>query len=166
MNIRQLTVDDASDYQELRLFALQESPAAFGSSYEEEVDRPLELVAERLADVQNHIFGAFASDGELQGVVTLRRDAHRKSRHKAFIFAMYVAPPYRRRGLGRALLQEAIARASQLDLSWINLTVNSANASAVSLYHACGFETFGLERDAFRIGHDSYDAAYMTLRLA
>lgn len=165
MNIRQLSASDASDYQELRLFALQESPAAFGSSFEEEVNRPLEVVEERLADTVNHIFGTFGDDGRLMGTVTLRRNQHAKSAHKATIFAMYVAPDVRKQGLGRALLQAAISQARDLGLSWLKLMVNSANAEAVTLYLSTGFETYGLEQDAFRIQDDSYDAAYMTLRL-
>ena len=165
MNIQQLSAADAAAYQALRLYGLQESPAAFGSSYEEEVRRPLETVAGRLADDDNHIFGAFSDEGELTGTITLRRDTHVKSAHKAYVYAMYVLPQYRRQGVGRALMEAVIAGARELGLTWINLTVNHANKEAVRLYESCGFEMFGLEKDAFRIGDDTYDAAYMTLRL-
>lgn len=165
MNIQQLSAADAGAYRELRLYSLQESPAAFGSSYEEEVDRPLETVAKRLADGDNHIFGALSDEGDLRGTITLRRDTHVKGAHRAYVYAMYVLPQYRRQGVGRALMEAVIARARELGLSWISLQVNQANEEAVRLYESCGFEMFGLEKDAFRIGDDRYDAAYMALRL-
>ena len=48
IGIRQLTPADAAAFQALRLRSLRESPEAFGSSYDEEVSRPLTAVAERL----------------------------------------------------------------------------------------------------------------------
>jgi ribosomal protein S18 acetylase RimI-like enzyme len=165
MKIEQLTPDDAAIYQELRLFALQESPAAFGSSYAEEVDRPLEVVKGRLADPRNHVFGAFSEDGQLVGMATLRREERVRTDHKAFLFGMYVLPEHRRQGIGRALLEAVVSCAEGLGDRQVNLTVNSENSAAVLLYEACGFERFGLERDAFRIGDGFFDTAYMALRV-
>jgi hypothetical protein len=96
MEIRQLASGDAAAYQELRLLGLQESPIAFGSSYAAEVDRPLDVVAARLGDPRNHVFGAFADDGALTGVVTLRREPQGKTYHKAYVYGTYVRPGYRR----------------------------------------------------------------------
>ena len=165
MKIEQLTSKDAATYQELRLLALQESPAAFGSSYAEEVDRPLEVVKERLGDARNHVFGAFNDDGQLVGVATLRREQRVRSKHKAFLFGMYVLSEHRRQGVGRALLEALISRAGEIGVRQVNLTVNSKNSAAVLLYESCGFERFGLERDAFRIGDGFFDTAYMALRV-
>lgn len=145
MEIRQLTAADAETYQALRLVALKESPTAFGSSYTEEADRPLDVVAKRFADEYNHVFGAFTRDGELVGMVTLRREPYVKTAHKAAIYAMYVAPA--------------------LGVRQLNLSVTSTNEAAVALYESCGFERFGLERDAFLIDGVFYDAAYMVVRV-
>ena len=165
MEIRQLTPNDAGSYQELRLFALQESPTAFGSSYAEEAERPVEVVAERLGAKAAHTFGAFNHEGELIGMATLFREQHVKSDHKAYIFGMYVLPEYRRQGAGRALLETVMARASELGVRQVNLSVNKTNTAAIALSESFGFERFGLERDAMRIGDEWYDAAYMVLRL-
>ena len=164
MEIRQLTVGDAAAYRTLRLSALEESPTAFGSSYAEEVDRPVAVVKRRFADEHNHIFGAFTGDGELVGMVTLRREPYVKMAHKANIYAMYVAPEHRQQGAGRALMEAAIARAEELGVRQVNLTVTSTNEAAVALYEACGFERFGLERDAFLIDGVFYYAASMGVR--
>ena len=165
MEIRQLTPNDAGSYQELRLFALQESPTAFGSSYAEEAERPVEVVAERLGAKAAHTFGAFNHEGELIGMATLFREQHPKTDHKAYLFAMYVSPEQHRLGAGRALLEMVTARARELGARQINLSVNDANTAPVGLYESFGFERFGLERDAMRIGDEWYDAAYMVLRL-
>jgi ribosomal protein S18 acetylase RimI-like enzyme len=147
------------------LFGLQESPTAFGSSYSEEVNRPLTVVAERLDDRLNHVFGAFDAEAQLVGVVTLRREGHLKGAHKAYIYAMYVTPEFRQLGVGRALLDAALARAAELGLRQVSLLVVTANRAAVRLYESAGFETFGLERDAFYVGEAYYDVAYMALKL-
>jgi ribosomal protein S18 acetylase RimI-like enzyme len=165
VKIRQLERDDAAAYQELRLFGLQESPTAFGSSYAEEVDRSLDVVAARLEDVRNHVFGAFAHDGALIGIVTLRREPRGKTHHKAYVYGTYVLPEYRRRGAGRALMEAVITKAQELGLRQIQLSVTQANRAAVLLYESCGFERYGLECDAFKIGDAFYDVAHMVLRL-
>jgi ribosomal protein S18 acetylase RimI-like enzyme len=165
MRIRLLTSSDAIIFQELRLYALQESPSAFGSSYAEEVGRPLEVVAERLGDEDNHVFGAFTEDGRLVGEAILRWEKREKNDHKAFVFGMFVLPEYREQGVGRALLEAVVSRASELGIRQVNLTVNNSNEAAVQLYESCDFERFGLEKDAFRIGDDFCDVAYMSLRL-
>ena len=48
MEIRHLNGTDAIIYRTLRLQALQMSPEAFGSSYEEEKDAPLEQYISKL----------------------------------------------------------------------------------------------------------------------
>lgn len=166
MRIRVLVPDDAETFQDLRLQGLQTSPTAFSSSYAEEVERPIQAVAQRLGAEGSYVFGAFAEDGQLVGVTGLYRERRMKSHHKAFIGGMYVAPEFRGQGIGRALLGAAVSRARKLpDLKQINLTVVTSNQAARSLYKSCGFETFGLERGAVEIDGNYYDVAYMTLPL-
>lgn len=165
MEIRQLSAEDKTVYQDLRLFGLQESPTAFGASYSEEVERPLQVVAGRLEDERNYVVGAFTDDGQLVGIATLRREEREKLRHKAHVFGMFVLPQYRGQGAGRALLETLIARAWEVGVRQMDLGVTASNEPAVRLYESCGFERYGLEPDAFKVGGDFYDAAYMVLRL-
>lgn len=160
MEIRELTAADAGSYRELRLYSVEESPAAFGAAPSEVAARPLQVFAERLADEQNHTFGAFA-DGQLVGVTLLRRETREKTRHKASIYSVYVRPEYRGQGAGRALMEAALERAGELGLRQVNLGVNTASEAAVHLYEACGFERYGLEKDAFKLGEQFYDVIYM-----
>jgi ribosomal protein S18 acetylase RimI-like enzyme len=165
MEIRTLSEDDAALYRELRLEALQTSPEAFGSSYEETVVRPLSATAERLRTPGSATFGAFEQDA-LIGVVTLVRDEGLKMGHRAHIYAMYVTSAARGRGVGRALMAEAIRRARAMTgIEQILLTVTSTNTPARALYEALGFVRYGREPRALKIDDRYFDEDMMILRL-
>ena len=167
MIVRRLTAPDVDAYQALRLRGLRESPAAFGSTYEEEVDRPLEAVTERLgAEGDSAVFGAFDDGGALLGMGGVYRESKLKSRHRASIWGMYVVPEARGRGLGRALLQALLEHARTVEgLDRLELGVEAANTAARALYHAFGFVTYGVQPDAYRANGQSFDAELMTMAL-
>jgi ribosomal protein S18 acetylase RimI-like enzyme len=79
------------------------------------------------------------------------------------VYGTYVRPEYRRQGVGRALMEAVVAQARKVGLRQIELSVTQANEPAVLLYESCGFERYGLERDAFRVGDAFYDVAHMVL---
>jgi ribosomal protein S18 acetylase RimI-like enzyme len=162
--IRPLGADDAAAFHALRLRGLRESPEAFGSSYEEEVDRQLEVVAGRLTG-DTVVYGAW--DGEvLAGIGGLYRERNRKARHRATVWGMYVAPEARGRGLGRALLHALVAHARTLDgVDRLELGVTTTNTAARALYLAFGFTSYGIQPDAYRDDRGSWDAELMTLEL-
>ena len=165
--IRRLAPDDAAAFKTLRMLALQESPAAFASSYEEEKDIPLSTFAERLAYKSDQgRFGAVDGD-DLVGVVALGREGMKKLSHKAIIWGMYMTPACRGRGIGKALLQQAIALARAVpDIRQINLVVNASQLGAVRLYESVGFTVFGRERDAGMVDGALHDDLHMCLQLA
>jgi ribosomal protein S18 acetylase RimI-like enzyme len=161
-----LTADDAAAFQALRLRGLRESPSAFGSSYEEEVDRPPEVVAARLSGAPDAAaFGAFDEAGALVGIGAVRREPQRRARHRAGVFGMYVAPEARGRGVGRALLRALADHARAQGVERLELGVEADNAAARALYLAFGFTTYGVQPDAYRDGGRSRDAELMTMAL-
>jgi len=96
VSVRVLQPDDAAAFQAVRLRSLKEHPEAFGSSYEEEVDRPQEQIAKLLNESSdNALFGAFDDGQQLIGIVNINRYARIKTRHRASLGAMYVAPEAR-----------------------------------------------------------------------
>jgi ribosomal protein S18 acetylase RimI-like enzyme len=167
MTIRILTADDAAIHRELRLFALREHPTAFGSSYEEEVNRSLSVTASRLSppDSDNFTLGAFVGD-KLVGTVGLGTNRRPKMGHIGIIWGMYVHPDARGQGLGRALMQATIQRARHIGrLEQIKLSVVTTNVAALSLYESLGFETYGTEYRALLVDGIYYDEYHMWLRL-
>ncbi len=62
----------------------------------------------------------------------------------AHIFLLYVAPAHRRRGIGRALMQQAEVWARAQGDRQIGLQVFQSNQAALQLYRSLGFETQSL----------------------
>jgi ribosomal-protein-alanine N-acetyltransferase len=84
----------------------------------------------------------------------------------AHLMLFAVRPPYRRKGVGSALLAwlEAIAVAAGVELIW--LEARSTNAEALAFYRASGYRVLDTMRryysgveDAVRIGKDLTEAA-------
>ena len=166
MKVRELTVDDADEYRALRLRALREEPEAFGSSWEEESARPPEVAIARLQATNQMAFGGFDDHGNLVGMVWLYRHDGIKSRHKADVISMYVASEVRGQGLGRMLLEAAIARARETPgLEHLLLAVVTTNTAARKLYRSLGFEPYGREPLALKLGDRYLDEEMMVLFL-
>jgi len=166
MHVRRLTPLDAQAFQALRLAALRDIPSAFASSYEEEKDFPLATVQGRLAPRPDRgAFGAYLDD-TLVGMVVLGRADPKKVRHKALIWSMYVAPHARGRGIGRALLQEALSLArSVAEFRQVTVGVNAGNAVAIRLYESLGFRPYALEPGALLVDGELHDELHMFLPL-
>lgn len=162
--IARLGSAQARDYRDLRLDGLARHPEAFGASWEDEAARTVEQFAERLG--QGTVFGA-RSEGRpgLIGAVGLRVPQGEKTRHKGIVWGMYVRPQARRIGVGEALLAHALDHAATL-VEEVILTVEASNRAALDLYRRAGFEQYGLEKRALKIGEDYRDEALMALVLA
>ncbi len=169
LNIRALTEDDAGDFRRLRLRALKEHPDAFGSSYAAERALPLEAVAGRMrrtaASPHDFTLGAYR-EGELVGMVGFFREQREKMRHKGTIWGMFVPSEVQGKGIGRALLTEAVERARLVPgLEQVGLAVVTPNRRARGLYASLGFETYGVEPNALIVDGEHLDEEFMVLRL-
>jgi ribosomal protein S18 acetylase RimI-like enzyme len=168
IRIRPLTEADAKRWRDLRLRMLRENPEAFGSAYEDQAAWPLDRFAQRLREANtpdNLILGAFEGDA-LIGSVGMGREVGAKVRHKAGIVSVYVAPEARGRSVARALFDDIIARARTLPgLEQLYLGVGADNIAARSLYLSLGFEVYGLERHALKVGERYVDEELMVLWL-
>jgi ribosomal protein S18 acetylase RimI-like enzyme len=64
------------------------------------------------------------------------------------------------------LIEALLARARAVNgLEQVKLTVNPTQEPAVHLYSSLGFQKFGREQNAFKIGERYFDEDYMVLRL-
>jgi ribosomal protein S18 acetylase RimI-like enzyme len=166
--IRTLLPAEAAAFWSLRLRALREHPDCFASSPEEEENVPLDVVRARLdsqSPSTNLVLGAFVDD-KLVGMTGLRRDSFRKAAHKARLWGMYVAPEHQSRGIGRRLLEAAIDAGRKMGgVEQLHLEVMVDNGPARSLYRALGFQPYGVEKRALRIGETYVDEELMFLML-
>src|SRR6266567_2080710 len=169
MDVRILTEADAGAFWNIRLRALRDDPESFGSSYEEILERGIagatQSLRKRDTAPDDVTFGAF--DGEtLVGIAGFRRGEEVKKRHKGVIWGMYVPREMRGKGIGKALLEAAIAHAKTLpQLEQINLSVVLTSREARHLFISLGFETYGLERRALKLRDRYFDQELMMLRL-
>jgi GNAT superfamily N-acetyltransferase len=168
MDVRILTEADAGAFWNFRLRALRDHPESFGASYEEILERGIAGVAQGLRKKEvasdDATFGAF--DGTLVGIAGFHREEQIKKQHKGVIWGMYVPQELRGKGIGKALLQAAIAYAKTLEgVEQINLSVVLINKEARQLFLSQGFETYGLERHALKLHDHYFDQEHMALRL-
>jgi RimJ/RimL family protein N-acetyltransferase len=87
------------------------------------------------------------ADGAVVGRMSLARDPHPASFHVADLGLM-VAASHRRRGVGTALLDAAVAWARSVGVAKLELHVFPHNEAAIALY-----ERFGFVREGYRRGH-------------
>jgi len=168
MEVRKLTEADAEAFWNIRLRALRDNPESFGASFDEFLDRGIAGVAQGLSKrsgaPDDVTFGAF--DRTIVGIAGFRREKEAKRRHKAAIWGMYGVPEARGKGIGKALLEAAIAYARTLpELERINLSVVLTSREAHRLFQAVGFESYGLEREALKLPKQYFDQELMTLDL-
>jgi ribosomal protein S18 acetylase RimI-like enzyme len=167
MVTRVLTPQDVAAYRTLRLEALTLEPTAFASSAEDFAKESLESVAKRLQvqDFGNFTLGAFEGE-QLVGIATFFVEPRLKTEHKGHIFGMYVTPSARGKGVAKALLQTLIERVKTYpNIKKLNLSVMTTQGEAKKLYASLGFEVYGFERNALKLGDTYIDAEDMVLFL-
>lgn len=163
--IRPLVDEDAAAFKALRLKAIQDAPTAIWPTHDEESGRTLEDIRNRIRATEHQIvFGAFSGPA-LIGIAGLRREPLAQVAHKAVLWGVFVDTAHRRGGIAGRLLNAAIAHARAAQVLQIHLCVNAENPRAQALYRNAGFETFGIERRAMRVGDRFYDEEHMALRL-
>lgn len=152
--IRALGPDDAEIYRALRLRGLEEEPVSFGDSYEEASSRPLDYFRDGL---QKYVqFGAFV-ENRLVGHAGAERHQGVKTRHKAWVWGVYVAPEARGKGVSKRLLQTVMDWAgAQAGLEQLHLSTDARNAHTQGLYASFGFEPYGTETHIFKLPDGSY----------
>lgn len=140
LRVRVAEPDDWTTWRDLRLRALQDSPSAFGSTYERERAFDEATWRERMRGRDGVSVLAWL-DGTAVGMGGGFQDLP----GFLHVVAMWTDPLRRGLGVGAAVLQtlEAWAAARELRL---HLDVNVANPGARALYERCGYVATGETR--------------------
>lgn len=91
-----------------------------------------------------HPFWVMEIDGAVAGWLTVKPFIPRCAYSGTVELSVYVSEKFRRRGVGRALLQEAIARSRQLEITAMIGLIFAHNESSLKLFERLGFERWGL----------------------
>ena len=83
---------------------------------------------------------------------------------EAELWNIAVAPAHRRRGIARALLDEAFRRLVDAGAHRVFLEVRESNLAAVELYHSLGFVPLSRRKDYYQ--HPKEDALILVHKLA
>ncbi len=155
--VRKLTAEDAETFRSIRLESLEHHPEAFAASYEVEAQLALEEIARRLR--KGAVFGGFQGS-DLVGVAGFSPLKSPRARHRGILWGMYVKESARGSGLAAALFQKVLEHArSRVEM--IHLTAVTSNERALRFYKKMGFEGYGIERRALKIGDEYYDEELM-----
>ena len=164
MEIRFLTADDAAEWLRLRVEALERDPEAFGASLEEYQSLDIEEVKRRLwSSADAFVAGAF-ENGQMLGMGGFFREKGPKTRHKGCIWGVYVTPVARGKRLGRRMMEMLLERGRGVQgVKQILISVAITQAAAMNLYRSLGFEPYGREPRALKIGDRFIDEEHMVL---
>ncbi len=165
--IRALGEADLAAYKALRDHALAHHEEAFTSDAATEAQRSAESYRARLGSSPegNYTLGAWRGD-RLVGAISCERDARSKVRHVGHIIGTMVMQDQQGLGVGRALLDALIARASaDGEVQQLTLSVTAGNRAAVRLYESAGFTRYGTLPRAIRVAGRFFDKDLMVLSL-
>ncbi len=91
-----------------------------------------------------HPFWVMEIDGQIAGWLTLKSFLPRCAYSGTAELSVYVDQKFRRRGVARTLLTEAIARAPQLEITAMVGLIFAHNEASLRLFEQLGFDRWGL----------------------
>jgi ribosomal protein S18 acetylase RimI-like enzyme len=165
--LRPLAISDLPAYKALRDEVVAEHEEAFTSDAAAEAQRSIDSYRARLGGapgIGTFTIGAWRGD-RLVGAITCEHDARHKVRHLGHIIGMMVHSETQKQGIGRALLDAALAQARGSGLEQLTLSVTSTNEVALRLYRRAGFATYGHLPRAIRWDGRYLDKDLMLLSL-
>jgi ribosomal protein S18 acetylase RimI-like enzyme len=140
LEIATLGPDDWEVFRSVRLRALQDAPAAFGSRYDDWVAAPESRWRDRLSNVPLNVVAR--RGGEPVGMASGVCDGA----DEAELISMWVDPTVRGAGVAAALIDAVVQWAAEAGRTTY-LMVRSDNARAIAAYSRAGFVDLGIPPD-------------------
>ncbi len=135
------------------------APDEIKTTLDEEKD-----LLESIAESPSAIMLVAEAEGALVGELSLRAISPRRAVRHVATLGMSVKADWRGKGVGRALLTDALAWAPSAGITRVELYVYARNAPAIALYEKHGFAIEGRRRNFIREG-DAYLDDYVMARL-
>jgi GNAT superfamily N-acetyltransferase len=147
VELRRLASHEVNLHRDLRLRALRDAPDSFGETFADAAGQSItywEDLTRSVTEPGPHVmFLACEGEDTLGSAYGLldraRSDAGR-------VGGMWVEPAWRRRGVGRALLQEVFSWARERGLRRLGLWAPAHGPAAIALYSHAGFQKTGEQR--------------------
>ncbi len=141
--LERIAPSNALDFKTARLWALKDSPSAFGSTFAKESQLSDADWLKRATDwSSDRAVGYLAMDsGGVCGIAAAFLDE--SDPLKAHLVSMWVAPTHRRSGIGKMLIDGTCTWARGRGVHSLQLMVTSNNSAAIEFYKRNGFEMTG-----------------------
>ena len=155
---REVNPGDATEFRELRLHALQDSPTAFSADFQKNLSHPMRYWEDLLTmhPDESTIFVA-EHEQKLIGMSGIARGGSPKTRHSATIWGVYVHPEWRGLHVAEELIQCCLRWGIDRKIVAARLGVTTTNTSAIRCYERCGFKITGTEPCAVYYEGQYYD---------
>ena len=166
MQTRQATKDDAQAL--LMLFETLYGETDYMLMERGESKQTAESLAQRIQagpDASFEVWFVCESVNQLVGVLYGRRGFARRNRHSLYL-VMGVLRAFWRKGIGTNMLRAMEHWAVGQRIHRLELTVNSLNRQAVSLYERAGFEREGVKKHSLCVNGQYIDELYMSKLIA
>lgn len=142
LTVRRIAADQGATLRELRTAALREAPYAFDETLEEALDEKTEtfdVVAARHAASEVCASFILYTEGHPAGSI----GAYFDDAHKAFVYALWVAPAVRHLRGGELLVNTASEWLAERGADEVHAWITDANRNAMRFYERLGFGPTG-----------------------
>jgi ribosomal protein S18 acetylase RimI-like enzyme len=126
MKIRPFRIEDSDAVEQLWKEVFPNDPPH---------NAPQKVIQDKMS-VQKELFFVAEDNDSIIGTVMSGYDGHR-----GWLYTVAVKSAYRRKGLGRSLVEHAVTALSRMGCPKVNLQVRSTNTEVVAFYKALGFST-------------------------
>ena len=124
MNIRSFDISDSDAVEQLWKEVFPNDPPH---------NAPRKVIQEKMS-IQKELFFVAEDNGTIMGTIMSGYDGHR-----GWLYTVAVKPEFRRRGIGRRLVDHAVAALTSIGCPKVNLQVRSTNTEVIGFYEALGF---------------------------